>query len=142
MRTHSSRGLSGIQQRASAQAHTLPGPAPSLPALGTSRAPFAPPAWWGSVPLRSVLSVARWHTRVAGGGYSWISHLPGTTHFLGTHHECVGSSVLPQGKASQKADGGLRCLDLKLHCADGFDYGCNINSSIPFTGTPPAVLGW
>lgn len=42
--THSSRGLSGIQQRASAQAHTLPGPAPSLPALGTSRAPLAPPA--------------------------------------------------------------------------------------------------
>lgn len=44
--THSSRGLSGIQQPASAQAHTLSGPAPSLPALGTSRAPFAPPACW------------------------------------------------------------------------------------------------
>lgn len=44
--THSNRGLNGIQQPASAQAHTLPVPAPSLPALGTSRAPFAPPAWW------------------------------------------------------------------------------------------------
>ncbi|CAO2588291.1 hypothetical protein LEMLEM_LOCUS4907, partial [Lemmus lemmus] len=46
------------------------------------------------------------------------------------------------GESDSRADGGLRCPDLKLHCADGFDYRCNINSSIPITGTHPAVLGW
>lgn len=63
--THSSRGLSGIQQPASAQAHTLPSPAPSLPALGTSRTPFAPPS---GPPQAAADSRALAHPHMAGGG--------------------------------------------------------------------------
>lgn len=46
-----------------------------------------------AVHRRLLRTVAPWRTPIwpEEGGYSGLSHLPGTTHFLGTRHGCVGS---------------------------------------------------